>query len=253
MRAGVDRQDVWSRLRAIREGDAFRPSWDKSGAFRWFSPATEDEVQAAEERLGYTLPGDLRHLYSKIANGGVRLGPVDYFPGVEDLAIRGDWQLHPQIEEALLRHPGRYVIVDSLPKSLIEIGSSQIDGYTAISLLTGYVYYVAYWDDLPDVIIDSSESEPVPLPVWFMALAAPSLSGWFERWLDNRWLEQFSDHSRLSPEMVEADDLLDPDAVWRGLYRFGPHWHFWEQPLDNTDVAYDSAHAIYWKYVEDAD
>lgn len=252
-------QDVWSRLRAIYEGSMLHPDWDldpyywlKGDKFRWFSPTTEDEVHAAEERLSCTLPEDLRRLYTEIADGGVRLGPVDVFCGVEDLTTQSDWQLHPRIEEALLRHPGRYVIVDSLPKGFIEIGSSQTDGYTAISMLTGHVYDVAYWDDLPDVIVDNSESEPVPLPVWFMTLAEPSLSVWLERWLDNRWYSTQRIHAEISSEMVEASDLPDPDVVWRGLYRFGPTWHIWEQPPEDTDLAYDAEHAIYWMYVEDA-
>ncbi len=253
-------RDIWSRLYAIYEGEELHLDedlnpygWLTRDRFRWFSPATTGEVHAAEERLGHTLPEDLRRLYTEIANGGVRLGPVDVFCGVEEISIQSDWQLHPRIEEALLRHPGRYVVVDSLPKSFIEIGSSQTDGYTAISMLTGHVYGVAYWDDLPDVIVDDSESEPVPLPVWFIALAEPSLSVWLERWLDNRWYSTQRVHAELSPEMVETDDLTDPNEVWRGLYRFGPNWHVWEQPPEDTDLAHDAEHAIYWTYVEDAE
>ncbi len=252
-------QDIWSRLRAFYDGKTLRPGWDMNpyywlhgDRFRWFAPATEGEVQAAEERLGYTLPEDLRRLYTEIANGGVRLGPVDVFCGVEDLSMQSDWQLHPRIEEALLRHPDRYVIIDALPKGFLEVGGDQAGGDMAISLLTGYVYYIADWDDLPDVIYDNSESEPVPLSVWFMALAAPSLSVWFERWLDNRSYSTQRVHAELSPEMVETADLPDPDVVWHGLYRFGPNWHIWEQLPEDIDLTHDAEHAIYWTYMEDA-
>src|SRR5690242_17670079 len=138
--------DVWSRLHAIYEGEVLHLDeylnlygWLKRDRFRWFSPATEVEVQAAEERLGYPLPEDLRRLYTEISNGGVRLGPVDVFRGVEDLSMQSDWKLHPRIEEALLRHPGRYVIIDTLPDGFLEIGGDQAGGDMAISLLTGYV------------------------------------------------------------------------------------------------------------------
>ena len=52
-------------------------------------------------------------------------------------------------------------------------------------------------------------------------LVAPSLSVWFEHWLDEKWRLPPGDRGELSPEMIETDDLPDPDVVWRGFYRFG--------------------------------
>jgi SMI1/KNR4 family protein SUKH-1 len=261
MRAEEDRQDIWSHLRAYRDdlSAPIPPGWDWYGLHtraraRLFAPATEEQLRATEERLGLPLPSDLRRLYTEITDGALNFGPVEVFRGAEDLASESsDWRLHPRIGDALLRHPGSYVIVDSLPQDFLYIGGGHNCGDIAIDMLTGRLYDLDYWDDLPDVVIDNAPFEPLPFQLQYIQLAAPSLGVWFERWLDNRWLEQFSDHTRLFPEMVESGDLPDPDAVWRGLYRFGPRWHFWEQQPDDTDAAYDAQHAIYWTYVDDAD
>lgn len=46
-----------------------------------FPPATEEQVQATETRLGFALPPLLRNLYLQVANGG--FGPGTGFPGVK--------------------------------------------------------------------------------------------------------------------------------------------------------------------------
>lgn len=281
-------QDIWSRVRAIADGDVPRPSWDLgschwrgSGTFRWFVPATEEEVQRVEERLEYPLPVDLRHLYLEVADGGTGLGPVEVFYGTaalgqtpadvgwqpdpeleptpetgpdttgEHLAQQRPWQLqlHPRIKEALVRHPGSYVIVNTLPQGLLRIGGGHSDGDMAIDAETGCVYHIGYWGAVPDAIAEDAAYEPTQPELWYVELDAPSLSVWFARWLDNAWYGSPSFHSELSPTMVETDDLPDPAVVWRGLYRFGPGWNL---EYEDTDLAHDAAHAIYWTYVEDA-
>ena len=37
-------------------------------AYTWEPPATESEIRAAEEKIGYTLPSSLRELY-RFSNG----------------------------------------------------------------------------------------------------------------------------------------------------------------------------------------
>src|SRR5690349_17641702 len=98
--------------------------------------ATEEQLSATEKRLGFALPVDLRRLYAEVANGGLNLGPSNRFhgaiggccqgapywndgPTIDQLASDSNWQLHPRIEEALFRHPGWYVIADSLPEGFI--------------------------------------------------------------------------------------------------------------------------------------
>src|SRR5690349_7327589 len=130
-------QDLWARLyRYYVDGSPTIPP----GANHYypsvyddnpldFPPATEEQVRTTEERLGYPLPLELRRIYIEFANGGLVVGPFVLYgaaggcganplnqmdgPTIEDLASANAWQLHPQIEEALLCHLGRYVIVDS--------------------------------------------------------------------------------------------------------------------------------------------
>lgn len=265
-----DTRDVWARLRAYCEElstSLWYPHREYDRRPRLFRPATEEQLRAAEERLGFPLPPDLRRFYAEIADGGLSLADVEVFPGVEDLASAGNWnwRLHPRIEEALLRHPNCYVVVDSLPQTFLQIGWDRGGGSTAISLLTGCVYDVCDWDELPDVVVDNAPYEPFPLQLQFIQLAAPSLGVWFDRWLNHRWLDQLAfftiplpekietAHTGLLPEMVETGDLPDPDIVWRGIYRFGPGWHLWEWPPDDADLAYDAEHAIYWAYIDNED
>ena len=102
---------------------------------------------------------------------------------------------------------------------------------------TGRLYLMDCWGEAPDSQGDDSEHRYLlTIEAW-----APSLSICFER------------QGELSAEMVETDDLPDPDVVWRGLYRFGLNWQIWEQPPEDTDLAHDAEHAIYWTYVDDAE
>jgi hypothetical protein len=111
---------------------------------------------------------------------------------------------------------------------------------------TGRLYLMDCWDEAPDSQGNDSERRYLlTLEAW-----APSLSVWFERWLDDTEHEHNERQDELSSEMVETDDLTDPDVVWRGLYRFGLGW---EGSSEDTDLAHDAEHAIYWTYVEDAE
>jgi len=205
-----------------------------------YPPATEEQVRETEERLGFSLPTDLRRLYMDVANGGINLGPVEFFLGaiggcgeyaatrpdgqtIEAFANDSGWQLHPRIEEALLRHSGRYIVADSLPKGCVWIGQdSEIS--VAIDLRTGYIYCI---DSLGALIRGEPGDDPVFTRHLFfnqlmcIELVAPSLSVWFERWIDGTRGGSPRVHGELSPEMIETADLPDPDAVWRGFYRFG--------------------------------
>lgn len=270
--------DVWSRLRAYCASQAqkYPPLTDKQahdleqhGIFLppserqhvtsigngfierpeviCYPPATEEQLRATEEQLGYLLPPDLRRLYAEVANGGIHLGPVQVFLGAiggcgEYADVRPDgrtieafandkrdpsgmpgWQMHPRIEEALLRHPGRYIIADSLPESSVWIGQdSEIS--VAIDLRTGWIYSEEW---LGELVPDEPGDDPACTGSSFfnqlmcIRMDAPSLSVWFARWLDEPWRLPPTDRGELQPEMVETNDLPDPDVVWRGFYRPG--------------------------------
>lgn len=205
-----------------------------------YLPATEEQLCATEDQLGFPLPPDLRRLYLDVANGGLNLGPVEFFLGaiggcgeyaatrpdgrtIEAFANDSGWPLHPRVEEALLRHPGRYIIADSLPNGCIWIGQDS-EIAVVIDLRTGCVYSV---ESLGTLVPGEPGDDPAfTWNLFFnqlmrIELVAPSLSVWFERWLNEPWRLPPDDRSELSPQMVKTDDLPDPDVVWRGFYRFG--------------------------------
>lgn len=231
-----------------------------------YPPATEEQLRATEEELGFSLPPDLRRLYSEVSNGGLNLGPSYLFhgaiggccqgapyweggPTIEQLTSDSGWRLHPRIEKALFLHPGSYVIVDSMPEGFIFLAHTGCSTALEMDGATGRLYLTDCWDETPDSQGDDSERRYLlTIEAW-----APSLSIWFERWLDDTKHEHIESQDKLSLDMVETDDLPDPDAVWRGLYRFDQNWHIWEQPPEDTDLAHDAEHAIYWTYVEDAE
>ena len=209
-----------------------------------YLPATEEQLGMTEERLGFPLPADLRRLYSEVANGGFHLGPVKVFHGavggcgeyanyepggraIEELVSHSGWRFHPRVEEALLRNPRYHIIVDSAPEGFLEIGA---DHPYSIMLdpQTGYIYHFEYWGEIPNAPDDGAMS----VNLYTIDVVAPSLAVWFEQWLDQTGWRPYGGH--LAPEMIETDDLPDPDIVWRGLYRFGPDWE--PRPADEEDL-----------------
>jgi hypothetical protein len=209
-----------------------------------YSRATEEQLRATEEQLGFLLPADLRRLYREVANGGLDLGPVEVFHGavggcgeyanyepggrtIEELVSHSGWRFHPRMEKALQRNPQYHVIVDSPPEGFLEIGA---DHPYSIMLdpQTGYIYHFEYEGEIPNAPNDGALS----VNLFTISFVAPSLAVWFERWLDQSGWQPYGGH--LLPEMVEKDDLPDPDIVWRGLYRFGPDWE--PRPADDEDI-----------------
>jgi hypothetical protein len=269
--------DVWSRLRAYRSSvsEQVIPQIDQFGSWGsqdvvCYPPATDEQLHATEEKLGFPLPPDLRRLYAEVANGGLNLGPVHVFhgaiggcgvnplysgygPTIEKLASMSGWRLHPRIEDALLRHPGRYVIADSLPDGFIYNGEDS-EFSLEIDAATGHIYYSEGWGYLPD---RQTEVHGGLFDLITIQANAPSLRAWFARWLDEvpyrGMLAYQDDWGELLPEMVETDDLPDPEVVWRGLYRFEPASKPQPEEMDLDDLAYDAEHAIYWTYVDDAE
>src|SRR5262249_38491857 len=147
---------------------------------------------------------------------------------LEALGSTSGWRLHPRIEEALLRHPDCYIIVESLPDRFLWVG---YDSEISIDLdtVTGRVYLTTGEGSRPVRPYDSRRG---PWDLMTLQVYAPSLGDWFEQWLDEK--RGVPPRPReLLPEYVETADLLDPEVVWRGVYRFGPDFEL-RQP-DETD------------------
>jgi hypothetical protein len=270
---------LWERLRAYvqtpppeaRLKGTFKPNCEFDPiAPAPYPPASEAQLQQTEAELGFPLPPDLRRFYAEIANGGRGIGPVDLFYGtiggcprslwdgdpqktIGQLASHSGWRMHPAIEEALLRHPSRHVLVDSLPDGFLLLG--EFEGYpdaTVLDSVTGRVYvtnYPFWFSALPT----TGEEQNI---TW-LSLEALSLSAWFDRWL-GAWRE-FTGHTSAEPwrmpkfepltaDLVETADLTDPEIVWRGLYRFGTDW-WQERPVDADLIKSINA----WINEDDAD
>jgi len=109
------------------------------------APASEEQLNAAERRLGFALPPLLRRLYAEVANGGVGPGPGllgvkggqanDHGKTVEDLyaemleAVRENrrW-VWPAGLLPIVNHSGLYVCVDATaPHRIVEFDFEELD------------------------------------------------------------------------------------------------------------------------------
>jgi hypothetical protein len=231
-----------------------RAGWTRYGGSFTYPPATEEQVQATEAQLGFSLPPLLRLLYREVANGGNGLVCYDeQFPffGVEggcacrelingtaetvwhtigELVGRSGWQLHPAIAEALCRYPSCFVICDQLPDRFIPIHLESL-GLVVLDPQLGYLYEVDYETQLP---LENNETVTL-LSVQFYKR---SLEDWLEEWL--QFLEEGTraavrvsegatpgtepalsrgGRHELTPELLDPAWVTDQTQVWHGLYR----------------------------------
>ena len=158
-----------------------------------YPPATEEQLRASEQALGFPLPPLLRTLYAQVANGGFGpdhgikgalggfagdLGTIVemYLEGMEEVR-QGRAQLvdlaayeplaydidvssigYPVVLNKVIELPER-----ALPESLLRFYSRGCGIFSHIDLGTGRIFLDAY----PDLYYE-----------------AHSLEEWFERWLD---------------------------------------------------------------------
>ena len=182
------------------------------GGFRqqWYPPASQEQVQATEQALGFVLPSLLRACYLQVSNGG--FGPGEGVMGViggfEDnrgnLVEAYHWRkqyyqpidlatCEQQAEENPFRDlPFRVVSNKMLeppemtwPTSLLEFYHHGCGDFSSIDLHTGRIFVGGN-----------------PL-LWY---EANSLEEWFERWLHDEFYTPGSAES-------EGDPYLPP---WPG-------------------------------------
>lgn len=80
---GPDSEEDWSGLCATADGEVFYddlPERMRTGFVR--PPLTEQQMQACEAQLGFSLPPLLRGLYMRVADGG--FGPAGGIDGLRD-------------------------------------------------------------------------------------------------------------------------------------------------------------------------
>ena len=151
-------RDIWTELRAYRYAHPPDHDWcEAEGLLPYYAPTTEAQVRQTEAELGFPLPDELRRFYTAVVNGDFEFGLTHIFYGatggcpcqyecpsertIGHLVSRSGRRRHPRVEEALLRHPRHYVVVDPEPEGVIQIGDQgcgialQIDGATGRRLL----------------------------------------------------------------------------------------------------------------------
>lgn len=133
-------------------------------------PASREDLAAAEAALGFTLPEDLKQLYSTIGNGG--FGPSVGFPPLAEIAARyREFRSGPQgpCDEMWPEH-----LLPLIPVDICE---------ACYDLQTGQIIY---WD--PEEII-GAESED---EAWEQSFKpwAESLAAWLKTWLAKKPLSQ---------------------------------------------------------------
>lgn len=124
--------------------------------------ASAEEVAAAEARLGFALPDDLKQLYMAVADGGY--GPSGGLASLAEAAERyGELTADPPGEDG-----------QAWPQHLLPINLSE-PGADCYDLKTGEI---VYWDE--ESLADGPDDE-----VWQRSFRAEakSLGDWMETWL----------------------------------------------------------------------
>ncbi len=119
-----------------------------------FPRATEAEIQACEERLGFTLPAMLRELYMTVANGSDFFGSGYSFSTISDkfvghgsgypvlgeIAGDGPRPFDDATVEALRAHPGAYVVCEDIPSDLVAVVHTGCNVWAYLDGTTGHFY-----------------------------------------------------------------------------------------------------------------
>ena len=185
-----------------------------------FPPATEAEIQACEERLGFPLPLMLRELYMTVANGSDFFwGGYNFYTISDDLARKhtnypilgeiigdGPRPFDDATVEALRTHPGAYVVCRRIPAGFVEFASL---GCEVDALLDGFTGHIYISDN------HSTNGEPDGLAFSF---GASSLEEWLERWFaepsSSSSEARYQPHEPLASVLAaESEDTPKEDVV----------------------------------------
>lgn len=155
----------------------FGPPWDDSAVddprrtgFA-YSPATEEQLRATEERLGMALPSDLVSLYSEVANGG-------FGPGCGLRGAEGGYRWYEQtIVETYQSYQSMHIVDlagqwTRWPLPLLPLCDLGCDQDACLDCQSGQVIIVAP---------TKHGREIVPQ----MRVVAPSLESWLDAWIQD--------------------------------------------------------------------
>jgi SMI1/KNR4 family protein SUKH-1 len=185
-----------------------------------FPPATEAEIQACEERLGFKLPPMMRELYMTVANGSDFFWwGYNYYTVSDDFARKhsnypilgeivgdGPRPFDDATVEALRAHPGAYVVCECIPAGFVDFASLGCEVFACLDGFTGHIY-----------ISDNHSTNGEPDGLAF-SFGASSLEEWLERWFAEP--SSGSSEGRYQPHIplasvlaAESEDTPKEDAI----------------------------------------
>jgi SMI1 / KNR4 family (SUKH-1) len=197
-------------LQALLRGDADPRT--ASGTAPLAPIAGDAAIADAERALGFALPGGLRQLYARIADGGFGPG-AGLMPLQQVVGTYLDLRQTP---------PGRRG--QEWPARLLPIASGQ-PGYVCVDVDGGEVIF---WDE--EELADGASDK-----VWKRSFKreAPDLGSWFERWLSSPSPEQSMKDMMRAGMLNGVKESL---AYWRAKTpkeraEFGLPEEGWEEAL----------------------
>ncbi len=208
-----------------------------------FPPATEAEIDAAEARLGFTLPPMLRELYTTVANGSDFFGWgynfytisdkfVGYgsgYPVLGELLGDGPRPFDEATVEALRAHPGAYIVCEGIPAGFVDFATLGCEVHAHLDGFTGHIY------------ISDNHSTNGVIDGLAYSFGASSFEEWLERKLSPSRLEdaeaRYQPHHPLADALAaeavhpggqESDDNKTPRRIRWGYNEIsGYHAHLW--------------------------
>lgn len=172
-------------------------------------PATADDIAAAQARLGFGLPDDLKQLYTEIANGG--FGPGDGLASLNEVARR--------YRELTASPPGEQG--QKWPERLLPFILT-VPGADCYDLETGQI---VLWDE--ELLADGAQWEQS------FRKDAESLTAWLEAWLARPPLAEQQEQGM---EEALLENMKTTLAYWRAKSveeraEFGLPEEGWEEEL----------------------
>lgn len=198
-----------------------------------FPPATEAEIQACEERLGFKLPSMMRELYTTVANGSDFFGwGYNFYTVSDDFARKytdypilgkivgdGPRPFDDATVEVLRTHPGAFVVCKRIPAGFVDFASLGCEVFAYLDGLTGHIY-----------ISDNHSTNGEPDGLAF-SFGASSLEEWLERWFTSspdavsegrfqplRPLAEVLAEDSTRPIGQESDNITIPESPIRQMY-----------------------------------
>jgi hypothetical protein len=164
---------VVTRLRECLKDPRRRTDASQYAKAKAFPPATEAEVQAAEQMLGFGLPPLLRELYLHVGNGG--FGPGAGLLGLPGGATNSRGQSIVELYQEL-----RHAHPESWPATLVPVSDWDCQGYVCVDCSTKEAPALEFHTTSHSLPVDKLTFAERLRPL------ADSFREWITAWLDSK-------------------------------------------------------------------